>query len=271
MSLKTSRYGASQSNGLTPGGKGNRSMTNLATKAMSVKKSVAGQSVQTDSDDFVTKSEYPFVKPGDRVDGLIKFQSGSNKGLNIDNDYNLETKSTNKAPYSRPPSKSAGDYKVFQAVEKTNVSPPTNIKPNITSGVLKKSKVGTLKTDDSLKKSKVGTPKTNGVLKKSKVGTPVKATARMATGVKKGKPTAKAIVIDMTKKKTNSASGASMRKKKDPPAKVNQIKAFIKKNMNTMSDSKLMQAIRKKSDNKTEYNWNNETGEVEAYTKKKTK
>lgn len=243
MSLKTSRYGASQSNGLTPGGKGNRSMTNLATKAMSVKKSVAGQSVQTDSDDFVTKSEYPFVKPGDRVDGLIKFQSGSNKGLNIDNDYNLETKSTNKAPYSRPPSKSAGDYKVFQAVEKTNVSPPTNIKPNITSGVLKK----------------------------SKVGTPVKATARMATGVKKGKPTAKAIVIDMTKKKTNSASGASMRKKKDPPAKVNQIKAFIKKNMNTMSDSKLMQAIRKKSDNKTEYNWNNETGEVEAYTKKKTK
>ena len=189
MSLKTSRYGASQSNGLTPGGKGNRSMTNLATKAMSVKKSVAGQSVQTDSDDFVTKSEYPFVKPGDRVDGLKKFQSGNNKGLTIDNDYNLETKSTNKAPYSRPPSKFAGNYKVFQALEKTNVKPPMR------------------------------------------------------------------------------ASGASMRKKKDPPAKVEKIKAFIKKNMNTMSDSKLMQAIRKKSDNKTEYNWNNETGEVEAHTK----
>ena len=53
--------------------------------------------------------------------------------------------------------------------------------------------------------------------------------------------------------------------KVDPPAKVKQIKAFIKKNMNTMSDSKLMQAIRKKSDNKTEYNWNNKTGKVESY------
>ena len=44
--------------------------------------------------------------------------------LVIDNDYTLETKSTNKAPYSRPPSKFAGDYKVFQALEKTNVKPP---------------------------------------------------------------------------------------------------------------------------------------------------
>ena len=258
MSLKTSRYGASQSNGLTPGGKGNRSMTNLASKAMTVKKSTkAGQSLQTDSDDFVTKSEYPFVKPGDRVDGLIKFQSGSNKGLTIDNDYNLETKSTNKAPYSRPPSKFAGDYKVFQAVEKTNVSPPTKMKATRTAGKLEKSKVGT----PSSKKGK---------LEKSKVGTPAKAKAKMATGVKKGKPTAKAIVIDMTKKKTNRASGASMREM-DPPAKIKEIKAFIKKNMNKMSDSKLSQAIRKKSDNKTEYNWNNKSGKVEAHTKKKTK
>jgi|TARA_R110002153_G_scaffold256753_1_gene415694 hypothetical protein len=124
MSLKNNRYGASKRNGLTPGGKTNRSMTNLASKAMTVKKSVAGQSLKTDADNFVTKSEYPFVKPGDRVDGLKKFQSGGNKGLNVDNDYTLKTKSTNKAPYSRPPSKFAGDYKVFQAVEKTNVKPP---------------------------------------------------------------------------------------------------------------------------------------------------
>ncbi len=124
MSLKTDRYGASVRNGLTPGGKTNRSMTNLGTKTMTVKKSVAGQSLKTDSDNFVTKSEYPFVKPGDRVDGLKKFQSGGNKDLTIDNDYTLETKSTNKAPYSRPPSKFAGDYKVFQALEKTNVKPP---------------------------------------------------------------------------------------------------------------------------------------------------
>jgi len=276
MSLKTERHGASQRNGLTPGGKTNRSMTNLASKAMTVKKSVAGQSLQTDADNFVTNSEYPFVKPGDRVDGLKKFQSGGNKGLTIDNDYDLKTKSTNKAPYSRPPSKFAGDYKVFQAVEKTNVSPPTKMKATRTAGKLEKSKVGTPSSKKGkLEKSKVGTPKDSpaGKLKKSKVGTlrdtPSKK-AKMATGVKKGKPTAKAIVIDMTKKKINRESGASMREM-DPPAKIKEIKAFIKKNMNKMSDSKLSQAIRKKSDNKTEYNWNNKSGKVEAHTKKKTK
>ena len=34
MSLKTNRYGASVRNGLTPGGKANRSMTNLGTKTI---------------------------------------------------------------------------------------------------------------------------------------------------------------------------------------------------------------------------------------------
>jgi len=189
-SLKSSRV-KRKGNGVIPGGK-SKGMVNLASKAMTVKKSVAGQSLQTDADNFVTNSEYPFVKPGDRVDGLKKFQSGGNKGLTIDNDYDLKTKSTNKAPYSRPPSKFAGDYKVFQALEKTTVKPPMR------------------------------------------------------------------------------ASGASMREM-DPPAKIKEIKAFIKKNMNKMSDSKLSQAIRKKSDNKTEYNWNNKSGKVEAHTKKKTK
>lgn len=37
MSLKTSRCGASQKNGLTPGGKTNRSMTNLGKKAINKK------------------------------------------------------------------------------------------------------------------------------------------------------------------------------------------------------------------------------------------
>ena len=32
-----------------------------------------------------------------------------------------------------------------------------------------------------------------------------------------------------------------------------------------MSDSKLSKAVREKSDNKTEYNWNTETGEVESH------
>jgi len=34
MSLKTNRYGASVRNGFTPGGKTNRSMTNLGTKTI---------------------------------------------------------------------------------------------------------------------------------------------------------------------------------------------------------------------------------------------
>ena len=127
-SMKIDNMGASLP-GTPAGSKSKRSsMTNLGTQAMAVKNSVAGQSLQTDTDNFVTKSEYPFVRPGDRVDGLKKFQSGGNKGLPIDNDYSLETKSNNKAPYNRPPSKFAGDYKVFQAVEKTNVSKPTEMK-----------------------------------------------------------------------------------------------------------------------------------------------
>jgi hypothetical protein len=44
-----------------------------------------------------------------------------------------------------------------------------------------------------------------------------------------------------------------------------EIKAFIKKNMHKMSDVELMKAVNKKSDGKTEYNWNTETGEVEAH------
>ena len=37
--------------------------------------------------------------------------------------------------------------------------------------------------------------------------------------------------------------------------------------MNKMSDAKLAAAVRKKSDNQTEYNWNTETGEVESHDK----
>ena len=51
----------------------------------------------------------------------------------------------------------------------------------------------------------------------------------------------------------------------DDKKKQQEIKTFIKKNMNKMSDSKLSKAVREKSDNKTEYNWNTETGEVESH------
>ena len=53
----------------------------------------------------------------------------------------------------------------------------------------------------------------------------------------------------------------------DDKKKQQEIKTFIKKNMNKMSDSELAKAVRKKSDNKTEYNWNTETGEVESHDK----
>ena len=55
----------------------------------------------------------------------------------------------------------------------------------------------------------------------------------------------------------------------DDKKKQKEIKTFIKENMNKMSDAELMKAVRSKSDNKTEYNWNTETGEVEAHDKPK--
>ena len=51
----------------------------------------------------------------------------------------------------------------------------------------------------------------------------------------------------------------------DDEKKQKEIKSFIKKNMDKMSDAELASEVRKKSDNKTEYNWNTETGEVESH------
>ena len=51
----------------------------------------------------------------------------------------------------------------------------------------------------------------------------------------------------------------------DDEKKQKEIKAFIKNNMNKMSDTDLAKAIREKSDNKTEYNWNIKTGKVESH------
>ena len=53
----------------------------------------------------------------------------------------------------------------------------------------------------------------------------------------------------------------------DDKNKQKEIKTYIKKNMDKMSDAELMKAVREKSDNKTEYNWNTETGEVESHDK----
>jgi hypothetical protein len=53
--------------------------------------------------------------------------------------------------------------------------------------------------------------------------------------------------------------------KLDDEAKKKEITTFIKSNMDKMSDAELMKAVREKSDNKTEYNWNTETKEVESH------
>ena len=53
--------------------------------------------------------------------------------------------------------------------------------------------------------------------------------------------------------------------KMDDENKKKEITSFIKKNMDKMSDAELMKAVRSKSDNKTEYNWNTKTKEVEAH------
>ena len=53
--------------------------------------------------------------------------------------------------------------------------------------------------------------------------------------------------------------------KMDDEKKKKEITSFIKKNMDKMSDAELMEAVRSKSDNKTEYNWNTETKEVESH------
>ena len=53
----------------------------------------------------------------------------------------------------------------------------------------------------------------------------------------------------------------------DDKKKQTEIKTFIKNNMKKMSDAELMKAVNKKSDGKTEYNWNVKTGEVESHDK----
>ena len=115
-------------NKATGNGKNNVSkegMSNLFKKVITPSINVAGQSLATDQGGMVTKSSYKGVKEGDMVFGMDKFKSGSAKGMNIDKDYTLrEVKAASSAPYGRPPSKYAGDFKVFQALERTNVSMP---------------------------------------------------------------------------------------------------------------------------------------------------
>ena len=65
--------------------------------------------------------------------------------------------------------------------------------------------------------------------------------------------------------------GFSAFTKMDPPEKANEIKSFIKNNMNKLSDKELMKKVNSMSDGKTEYNWDLKTGKVESHKKKDTK
>ena len=51
----------------------------------------------------------------------------------------------------------------------------------------------------------------------------------------------------------------------DDKNKQKEIKNFIKENMDKMSDAELMEAVRSKSDNETEYNWDIKTKKVESH------
>ena len=59
--------------------------------------------------------------------------------------------------------------------------------------------------------------------------------------------------------------GSSPVKKLDDKKTQTEIKNYIKNNMSKQSDSELASNVRKMSDNKTEYNWNTKTKEVEAH------
>ena len=61
--------------------------------------------------------------------------------------------------------------------------------------------------------------------------------------------------------------GFSAFTKVDTPEKQSEIISYIKNNMNSMSNEKLMAEVNKMSDGTKEYNWDNETGKVEVHTK----
>ena len=149
MSLKNNRYGASKRNGLTPGGKTNRSMTNLGTKTINAaansnqKPQYTGSGLQVDEgriSPVVRKSpERPHVVASP---GALKNQGGITENLYLDG--KPEMKATRTAGKLTPAKKAMRGEKL----------------------------------------------------------TPAKKA--MKTGVKKGKPTAQAIVIDMSKKKSKT-------------------------------------------------------------------
>ena len=156
MSLKTNRYGASVRNGLTPGGKANRSMTNLGTKTINA----AANSNQ---------------KPQYTGSGQNYRDANNSKvsGLQVD------------------------EGRISPVVRKSPERPHVVASP------------GALKNQGGITENLYldGKPEMKAMKRGEKLTPAKKATrtaGKLTPAKKKGKPTAQAIVIDMSKKKSKT-------------------------------------------------------------------
>ena len=169
MSLKTNRYGASVRNGLTPGGKTNRSMTNLGTKTINA----AANSNQ---------------KPQYTGSGQNYRDANNSKvsGLQVD------------------------EGRISPVVRKSPERPHVVASPGALKnqgGITEKLYLDGKPEMKAMKRGEKLIPAKKAPTMRGEKFIPAKKamkTAGKLTPAKKGKPTAQAIVIDMSKKKSKT-------------------------------------------------------------------
>jgi len=177
MSLKTNRYGASQRNGLTPGGKTNRSMTNLGTKTINA----AANSNQ--------KSQY--TGSGDNYR-----DANNNKVSGLKVDEGRLSSVVRKSPERPHVVASPGALKNQGGItEKLYLDG----KPEMKAMQESMKSIPKKRMQQSMKS--IPKKRMQASMRGVKV-TPAKKA--MKADVKKGKPTAQAIVIDMSNKKSKT-------------------------------------------------------------------
>ena len=170
MSLKTNRYGASQRNGLTPGGKTNRSMTNLGTKTINA----AANSNQ---------------KPQYTGSGQNYRDANNSKVSGLQVDEGRISPVVRKSPERPHVVASPGALKNQGGItEKLYLDGKPEMKAMRRSEKLIPIKKAMQQSMKSIPKKRM-----QASMKGEKV-----------TPAKKGKPTAQAIVIDMSKKKSKT-------------------------------------------------------------------
>jgi hypothetical protein len=169
MSLKTNRYGASVRNGLTPGGKTNRSMTNLGNKTINA----AANSNQ--------KPQY--------TDSGQNYRDANNSkvsGLQVD------------------------EGRISPVVRKSPERPHVVASPGALKnqgGITEKLYLDGKPEMKAMKRGEKLIPAKKAPTMRGEKFIPAKKamkTAGKLTPAKKGKPTAQAIVIDMSKKKSKT-------------------------------------------------------------------